>query len=103
LWFKFRKVCFFSDFCGKDKDDIKLYYQRHYVQGRKDPAQAAIEGTEKKPSHNTVDMICFMKGLQQNLIHGVIETVQLVKCRPNNEGWVWLGQALTQCQHLHTL
>ena len=72
LWFKFRKVCFFSDFCGKDKDDIKLYYQRHYVQGRKDPAQAAIEGTEKKPSHNTVDMICFMKGLQQNLIHGVI-------------------------------
>jgi hypothetical protein len=37
---------------------------------KKDPANAAIEGKEKKPSHNTIDMTEFLRALQTNLKEG---------------------------------
>ena len=54
---------------------------------RPDPARAAIEGKEKKPSHNTADMIHFLRGLRTNLEEGDVQFLQLVKIRPHPDGW----------------
>lgn len=72
IWLKFKKIILFSDYCNFKKDDIDLWYDRHKVNGRKDPAAAAIEGKDKKPSHNVVDLIGFMKGLSVNISSGVL-------------------------------
>lgn len=60
-WHQFRKIVIFSDYCSHSDEEIDLYYERHKISGRKDPA--AGESKDKKPSHNVLDLIGFMKGL----------------------------------------
>ena len=38
IWFRFKNLILFSDYCGYKKDEVDLFYERHKVMGRKDPA-----------------------------------------------------------------
>jgi hypothetical protein len=62
-WQILRKIVLYSDYCGHTVEDLDIYYERHKVGGRKDPAGVVKEGKDKKPSHNVIDLIGFMKGL----------------------------------------
>ena len=51
---KIKKISLWSDFC--DQNQLDTYYDQVVLGGRKDPAQNAIDGKEKKVSHSTVEI-----------------------------------------------
>ena len=58
-----QKIALWSDFCERSQSQLETYYENYVIGGKSDPAARAIEGKEKKLSHQQVELINIMKGL----------------------------------------
>lgn len=102
-WFLFKKIVLFSDYCQPDRESVSNFYNRYIVGPKKDPSFAAIEGKEKKPSHNTIDMTEFLRSLQINLKEGQVENLHLVKILPPKSSWGLISASIRDTTKLQSL